>query len=163
MTHNPYATKQHREMAEQYLRQQIEQASPMQQVLMLHDGVVKFVQQAKEAIGRNDIQARHNANRRAMEIVSHLIDRIDPGQDDDAAKRLHRIYTGLLAKLVNVDFKNDATLCDEVLADFKTLRTRFAQTAAGAAPAPTKPAGPAVAALEPEKHVQPGSHRDAVA
>lgn len=162
MSHHPHGPKHHRDMAEQYLRQQIEQASPLQQVLMLYDGVMKFTLQAKEAIGRRDIQARHNANRRAMEIVAHLIGMIDIGTQGDAGKRLHHIYTGLLARLVKVDFDNDPAVCDEVVNHFKTLRASFAQAAAQGQP-PAKAAQQAVTALEPEKHTLPGSHRNAVA
>lgn len=163
MNDNPYGPKQHRAMAEQYLRQQIEQANSIQQVLMLFDGIVKFTQQAKEAIERKDIQARHNANRRAIEIVAYLIDMIDVAKEGDAGKRLHHIYTGLLGKLVEVDFKNDVAVCDEIISHFKTLRARFTESAQQAQAAASKPASQPVTPLEPEKHAQPGSRRNAVA
>lgn len=119
-----------RDMAQQYLRQQIEQASSVEQVLMLYDGATRFLLQAKAAIEAGDIQARCNANRRAMEIVAYLIDLVNPETGGDAAKRLFGIYTGMLKRMLDIDFRNDVSACDELVQGFRTLRTATAQALA---------------------------------
>lgn len=121
---------QQKARAQQYLRQQIEQASPLQQVVMLYDGAIKFLMQAKEAIGRGDVEARHNANRRVMEIVGYLLDMCDPVGGGDAGKALHRIYSGILKQLIQIDFKNDAAVCEEAIANFRALRASMGPVAA---------------------------------
>src|SRR5262245_58646214 len=104
-----------RGFTQQYLRQQIENASPAQQLVLLYDGAIKFLMQAKEAIGRGDIQGRHNSNRRAMEIVGYLLEILDVEKGGEVAQRLQRIYSFILKRLMDVDFRNDPVVCDEVI------------------------------------------------
>lgn len=151
-----------RERANQYLRQQIDQAGPLQQVFMLYDGVVRFMLQAKEAIERGDVQARHTANRRAIEIITYLMGQLDAERDGDAAKSLYRIYNGILKQLLTVDFDNDPHVCDAVAQNFRTLKAGLSQAAAAQAPrtGATVTAAPSAAAGEPGS---PASRRNAVA
>ncbi|PIZ29682.1 MAG: flagellar export chaperone FliS, partial [Alphaproteobacteria bacterium CG_4_10_14_0_8_um_filter_53_9] len=113
-----------------YREQQILNATPAQQIVMLYDGAIGFCLKAKAAIGEGDIQERHNANRRAMEIVNYLLDILDIEKGGDVAKRLYLIYTGLIRKLMDVDFKNDPRVCDDVIENLRTLRTSWAELAA---------------------------------
>jgi flagellar biosynthetic protein FliS len=110
---------------------------------MLYDGVVRFMMQAKDGIVRGDVQARHNANRRAIEIVTYLMGQLDTDTGGDAAKSLYRIYSGVLNQLMRVDFDNDAAVCDAVAAHFRTLRASLAQAYAQSQPAPVVAAAPA--------------------
>jgi flagellar biosynthetic protein FliS len=116
----------------QYLKQQIEQAGPVQQVVMLLDGGVRFTLQAKEAIARGDIEARHNANQRVMDIIAYLMDILDTDKGGAAAIQLRTIYMGILKKLMRVDFENNPTLCDEVVDHLRQLRMAWGQMPAGA-------------------------------
>lgn len=139
-----------RERTLQYLRQQIEQAGPLQQVVMLIDGAIRFCLQAKDAIGRKDIQERHNANKRAIDIILHLVDMLDVEKGGEPAKRLYAIYMSLARQLMQVDFKNDPAICDAVVAHLRSLRSAWAQMPAGGAGvvvAPKSADADAVAAL----------------
>jgi flagellar protein FliS len=127
------------EQALHYLRQQIENASPAQQVVLLYDGAIKFVMQAREAIGRGDIQGRYNANQRAISIVGYLLEILDAEKGGEVGARLQRIYTFLLKKLLEIDFKNDVAVCDEVVEHLRILRASWHQIA-------TQGVGPAVQA-----------------
>jgi flagellar protein FliS len=109
-------------LARHYQSQQILNASPAEQVVMLYDGAITHCGRAKEAILAGDIQARHNNNRRVMEIVGYLLDILDTEKGGDVAKRLKAIYSFLLRRLLDVDFRNDPRICDEVMDHLKTLR-----------------------------------------
>lgn len=132
--------------ARKYRQQQILNASPAQQVVMLYDGAIGFCMKAKAAIGEGNIQERHNANRRAMEIVNYLLEILDLEKGGDVARRLYMIYTQLIRKLMDVDFKNDPRICDDVAENLRTLRASWAEIAqqglqggtaqAGGAPGP---------------------------
>lgn len=117
------------EQAGQYLRQQIENASPAQQIVMLYDGAIKFTTLAREAIGRGDIEGRFNANQRAVQIVGYLLEILDADKGGEVGARLERIYTFILKKLLEVDFKNDVKVCDEVLEHLRLLRAGWQQLA----------------------------------
>ncbi len=150
-----------RDMAGQYLRQQIEQASPIEQVLMLYDGAIRFLQQAKLAIEAGDIQARCNANRRAMEIVGYLSGLVDPTTGDEAARRLFGIYNGMLKRMLEIDFQNSAATCDDLMEGFRTLRV--ATAAALGQQQSAKPGGAVVSAPMPDAEVLEKLRRNAVA
>lgn len=117
------------DQAKQYRQQQILNASPAQQVVMLYDGAIGFCMKAKAAIGEGKIQERHNANRRAMEILGYLMDILDLEKGGDVAKRLYVIYTQLIRKLMDVDFRNDGAICDEVADHLRILRQSWATLA----------------------------------
>ena len=155
---NPYD----RNNTQQYLRQQIEQAGPIEQVLMLYDGAMKFLLQAKGAIERGDIEARCNANRRAMEIMAYLLDMVNPETGGAAGKSLFGIYSSLLKRMLLIDFENSATVCDELVANLRNLRMGMAQGLAQQQAAKPQ-TGSVVAAPSTADGVPDGVRRNAVA
>jgi flagellar protein FliS len=130
--------------AHAYLQRQLEQASPHQAMLLLLDGMIKFVLQAKDAISRRDIQGRYNATQRARDILTFLISHHDETKGE-AAIRLLRIYGALMGQLIRIDFDNDAAQCDAVIANVRNLRQGFAslQPASNVVAAPTASNGEA--------------------
>ena len=126
-SHNPHNGPNSQALAQQYLRQQIEQAGPVEQVLMLYDGVIRFLMQAKSAIEKGDIQARCNANRRAIEIMAYLQDMVNPETGGQAAKVLFGIYNSILRRMLQIDFENSILVCDELIANLRSLRAGMAQ------------------------------------
>ena len=118
----------HKQNAQAYLQQQIEQADSFQQAMMLYDGAVRFLMQAKDAIGAGEIEARYNANRRAIDIVTYLLGLFDPATGGEVAKRMYGIHIGLLQRMAQIDFENDAAICDEVIGHLKTLRASLSKT-----------------------------------
>ncbi len=126
---NPY-----RNPAQQYQSQQILNATPAQQVVMLYDAAILNCQKAQDAIAANDIQTRHNANRKTMEIVAYMQEVLDLDKGGDVAKRLSVIYSFLLRRLMAVDFKNDPRICEEVIGHLRILRASWAQIAQGGQP-----------------------------
>lgn len=147
-------------MAQQYLKQKIEQSGPVEQVLMLYDGAMKFLLQAKGAIERGDVEARCNANRRAMEILAYLIDMVNPETGGEAGKKLFGIYSSMLRRMLQIDFNNDIDACDELVAHFRSLRTAMGEALAVQQGKPA--AGTVVAAPTTEAPVA-GVRRNAVA
>ncbi|TKW60699.1 MAG: flagellar export chaperone FliS [Blastochloris viridis] len=155
----------HQRDTQQYLRQQIEQAGPVEQVIMLYDGVMRFMLQAKTAIENGDIQGRCNANRRAMEIVAYLIDLVNPESGGEVGKRMFGIYSGMLKRMLEIDMRNDPRVCDEMIQAMRTLRTATAQTLAeqqGLKPA-VPAAGTVVSAPKPSDEELEKLRRNAVA
>lgn len=136
----------------EYLKAQIDGASPAQQLVMLYDGAIRFMGQAKEAISRNDVQARYNSNRRALEIVSYLLEILDMEKGGEVAQRLQRIYSFLIKKIMEVDFKNSAEACEEIMGHLRILRSGWngvAQKPAGTSGQVV--AGPGEAGLPPKR------------
>ncbi len=143
-----------------YLTQQIMSASAARLVAMLHDKAITSLQEAVAAIEEGDVQARHNANRKAIDVIAHLWSTLDLEQGGEIAANLGRIYDYMIRRLADVDFKQDPEAAREVIALLDPLRKSWyelteidvaMETSAAAAPPPSSqddaPAGtPAEAA-----------------
>lgn len=112
--------------ADAYRRTDVETRSPMELVIMLYDGALRFVGEAREAIDRKDVKARTDATRRALDIVTELQNTLNLEQGGDIALELDRLYSYVLAKLLEVT-RGDAIAADEVLKLLGMLREGWSQ------------------------------------
>lgn len=93
--------------AEIYREQDILTASPARLVAKLFEAAITSLRKAIQAIEDKDIEARWNANKRAMEIIYHLLATLDHEKGGEIAENLERVYIFIIRHLVNVDFHND--------------------------------------------------------
>jgi flagellar protein FliS len=115
--------------AQTYKHQQVNTASPAKMVFMLFEKTLSRLQEAKNAIERNDIQGRCNANCSAQELIAHLSNTLDMEQGGEIAANLERIYAHCLIRLMDVDRNNDPAAADEVARVLKPLRDSWAELA----------------------------------
>ena len=108
--------------AKNYQTQQIMTASPAKLVAMLFDRAIGSLKEAIDAIGRDDIEARFTANKRATEIVYHLYMTLDLERGGEVAANLKRLYAFALRKLPDVDFRNDAQAAEDIIRLLEPLR-----------------------------------------
>ena len=123
--------------AEAYRRMNVETRSPMELVVMLYDGALRFVGEARDAIGRNDVPARITATRRALDIVAELQTSLNMEQGGDIAKELDRLYSYISSRLLDVT-RGDHAAADEIHKLLATLRDGFSQAATPGTPAATR-------------------------
>ena len=119
--------------ANAYRRMEAESRSPMELVVMLYDGAIRFVADARNAIARNDVHARTEATRRALDIVSELQNTLNVKEGGDIARELDRLYLYISTKLLEVT-RGDAAAADEIHKLLCTLRDGFSQAAASGTP-----------------------------
>ena len=117
--------------ARHYFEKQILNSTPAERVVLLYDGAIRALNDAKKAIGDKRIQDRCNAVLKAKEIIAHLADTLDMAKGGDIAKNLDRLYKHMLVRLLDVDFKNDASAADEVINNLRPLRESWAKLALG--------------------------------
>jgi flagellar protein FliS len=124
-----------------------------QQVVMLYDGVIRFLRQAKEAMLEKRIEDRFNLLLRASQIIVGLRSSIDYTVGGDVAHTLERFYTGIDVRILSLNFNKDgADLCDGIIEDLKSMRDVWDnihqnyEGDAGSAPA-AKPAAQTSAAV----------------
>jgi flagellar protein FliS len=120
--------------ANAYRRMEAESRSPMELVVMLYDGAIRFVADARNAIARSDVHARTAATRRALDIVSELQNTLNVKEGGDIARELDRLYGYMSTRLLDVT-RGDAGAADEIHKLLCTLRDGFAQAATSAMPA----------------------------
>ncbi len=157
-----------------YRQQQILTASPARLVAMLYEKAITFLKLAIKAIEAGDIQARHNANARAIEIIEHLSMTLDTEKGGNIASNLERLYPFMIQHLINVDVHNDPqpareviTLMEPLYESWCVLDRQMAQGILTAPPAssPVTPMKPVAApdATAPALETPLGGHITATA
>lgn len=92
------------------------------QVVMLYDGAIRFMQQAKLAIEEKQIEARYKLLLRVSEIIMGLQSSLDFDQGGNIARVLYDYYSSLDVRLTRIQRTNDLALCDEVIEELKQMR-----------------------------------------
>ena len=96
--------------------------SKTRQVVMLYDGVIRFVKQARQAIEDNRIEDRFNLINKASSVIIGLQACLDFEQGGDAAKTLYDFYSHIDMQLINIHRSNSLDDCDYVLNELKQMR-----------------------------------------
>jgi flagellar protein FliS len=112
-----------------YRRIEAESRSPVELVVMLYDGALRFVEEARRALARGDVPARAAAIDRALAIVGELQSTLDTDRGGPIAVELDRLYAYLSARLLDVSVRKDAGALDEVQRVLTTLRDGWAEIA----------------------------------
>src|SRR5204863_3586092 len=75
-------------------------SSPLELVVMLYDGAIRFMTQAKEAHDRGDIRSRSSNISRVLAIISELQSTLDVDKGVDIAHELDRLYHYITGRLL---------------------------------------------------------------
>jgi flagellar protein FliS len=116
--------------ADAYRRTAVQSSSPLGLVVMLYDGAIRFVLEARDAIARKDVSARTNAVSRALAIVAELQNTLNVKDGGEVAQELDRLYTYMSGRLLDVTAKADDEAAKEVHKLLTTLRDAWSQIAA---------------------------------
>jgi flagellar protein FliS len=115
--------------ADAYRRVEAESRSPLELVVMLYDGALRFVGEAKEADQGRDLIRRGRAVSRTMAIVSELQNTLNMHEGGAIAAELDRLYTYMNGRLLDVTARHDGGALDELTRLLTTLRDAWAQVA----------------------------------
>jgi len=96
--------------------------SKTRQIVMLYDGTIRFLQQAGEAMEKNEYERRYNTLSRASEIISGLQGCLDFNTGGDMAKILFDFYSNIDLRILTLHRTNDKAACDAIIADLKQMR-----------------------------------------
>jgi flagellar protein FliS len=115
--------------AQAYRRVESESRSPIELVVMLYDGALRFVREAREAHDRKDLRARGKAISKTLAIIGELQNTLDMEKGGAVAEQLDNLYTYINARLLDVTMKHDVAACDEVHKLLSTVREAWSQAA----------------------------------
>jgi flagellar secretion chaperone FliS len=118
--------------AHRYRETEVRSRTPVELVVMLYDGALRFVDVARASIERNDIEARGRAVSRALDIISELRSTLDHEKGGDIANSLERLYAYITGRLVDASVKRDARPLEEASTLLRTLRDAWAGVSHGA-------------------------------
>ena len=110
------------------------------QIVMLYDGAIRFMQQAKEACIEKRIEDRFNLLVRAGDVIVSLQNSLDHENGGDIAKILYDYYSSIDMRILSIHRSNSAEMCERVITELKEMRGAWHQIdSSGAQPvvAPT--------------------------
>ncbi len=101
--------------------------APVRQIVLLYEGLIRLVQQAKEAINEKRIEDRYNLLVRASELVGGLQGCLDFDNGGEMAKILYSYYSAIDARLFAIHRSNSMEECDAIISDLKQMRDAWAE------------------------------------
>jgi flagellar protein FliS len=109
-----------------YQQNQVQTISQEKLVVMLYDGILKFIKLAKAAMDQNDLEKTHNYLCRAEDILRELMVTLNM-EAGEISRSLFRLYDYMVHRLVQANVKKDVTVMDEVLQMAGELRETWQQ------------------------------------
>ena len=121
--------------------QAVETIPPARQIVMLYDGVLRQIANARSAIGDRRINDRFTAVQKATLILEGLQGCLDHEQGGEIAPQLDQLYGHYIFRLQAINMEDDPNICDELTAQIRELRESWAVLAtSGTSPAASVPA-----------------------
>jgi flagellar protein FliS len=113
--------------AQTYRRIESESRSPLELVVMLYDGALRFLNEAADAAERGDLRARARAVSRVLAIVAELQSTLDLEKGGAVADQLDDLYTYITSRLLDIALKNDVTAIAEARKLLTPIRDAWSQ------------------------------------
>lgn len=110
----------------QYQNNQVLTASPGQILIMLYDGAIRFVRQARAAIDAGDRGGKAIAINKAVAIVTEFSNTLDREIGGEIALDLSRLYGFMVRELVAVNAHGEVERLEPVEKILLELREAFA-------------------------------------
>ncbi len=109
----------------QYRRTSIQTASPEKLLLMLYDGLMVFLKQAKQAIEKKNLEQAHTCLVKSQEIITELMSTLN--MDYEISDSLYKLYDYQRQQLIRANLEKDPAVIDEVMGFVTELRQTWAQ------------------------------------
>lgn len=121
-----------------YRQTQVQSRTPLELVVMLYDGALKFLAQSRDAIDRGDIDARREASNRALAIIAELQNTLNLDQGGEVAQRLDELYAFINGCILQAAAENTVGPIDDASRILMMLRDAWVAVATPAADAPLR-------------------------
>jgi flagellar protein FliS len=95
-----------------YKQNAMNTASPGELTLMLYNGCIKFLKQAKQAIADKKIEEKHTNIIKSQNIIRELM--VSLNMDVEVSHNMMQMYDYILNRLVEANMKNDVAILEEV-------------------------------------------------
>lgn len=105
-----------------YRQNSVNTASPGELTLMLYNGCLKFINQAKKAIEEDNIEAKNTNIQKAQNIIQELM--VTLNMDLEISKSMMSLYDFMRRRLIDANIKSDVSILSEV----EELVTEFRDT-----------------------------------
>lgn len=110
---------------EVYQKTQVSTAKPEELTLMLYNGGIKFLQQAKMSIENKDLAKANSLILKTQDIITELIVTLNMAYE--ISNSLYALYEYMKQKLIEANMKKDIVIIDEVVGMLQEIRTTWQQ------------------------------------
>ena len=110
-----------------YMQTRITTTDQGQVVVMLYDGALKFLTQAKDKIREKDYANKGILISKAMDIINELDSSLNMEKGGDLSQNLHNLYFFCNTKLLQANLKMDIAIIDQIISILSGLRSAFAE------------------------------------
>lgn len=97
-------------------------ASPVQLVVMLYDGAIRFMEEGKRAMAEKNYEVQNAKLQRAQKIVMELMGSLDFAQGGEVAKNLFNLYEFALNEIIEGNLTDDLKRIDNAQKTMSELR-----------------------------------------
>jgi len=112
--------------AQNYLRTRVFTATPEQLQMMLYDGAIRFAEQARPALEKQDWETSYNMISRAQRIITELTCTLKRDLFPELCERLAGLYNYVYRKLVEANVDHKVAALDEALKILRYQRETWA-------------------------------------
>lgn len=102
-------------------------ASPVGLIVLLYEGALQAIKQAKLAIEQRNYSAKSACISKAVDIIEGLRVTLDPRHEEEMARNLEDLYQYAKLRLNTANLRNDTALLDEVGQVLSTLLSAWQQ------------------------------------
>jgi flagellar protein FliS len=113
--------------AQAYRQNAVMGASPVQLVIMLYDGAIRFMQEGKAAMLNKDYETKNFKLQRAQKIVMELISTLDLRNGGEIATNLMSLYTFVVNELVEGNLYDKPENIDNAMKTMGELRDSWVE------------------------------------
>ncbi|GAB6111130.1 flagellar export chaperone FliS [Desulfomicrobium salsuginis] len=113
--------------ANAYMQTHVTTTTPGHLVVMLYDGAITFLEQAKEEIEAKNFAKKGILISQALDIIAELDGSLNNERGGDLAQNLHRLYMYCNTRLLRANLKMDTAIIDEVIGILSSFRSAFAE------------------------------------
>lgn len=117
----------------------LEGASPVDLVVALYDGIIRFLYSACDAVDRGDTDARRAASKRALDIILHLQSRLRMDVGGAPAQALSEFYAATFAQILQASQAASRQKFLHAIQCVRNVRDAWRQVAADPALNPASP------------------------
>ncbi|MGA8529897.1 MAG: flagellar export chaperone FliS [Acidobacteriaceae bacterium] len=112
-----------------YQQQAVAGMNPVELIVALYDGMVRFLYQAVAAVERQDAGGRRTAVARVLEILMHLQSRLRMDIGGSSARALSEFYTSIFALCLEGSRLESADRLKEAIACIRDVREAWSVAA----------------------------------
>lgn len=113
--------------AHEYQKQNVNGASPLQLVIMLYDGGLRFMEAGKHAMANGNLDKQNHYLQKAQKIVFELMACLDMEKGGEVAKNLFALYGYVVNELVRANVEDKPEPIERSIKVLSDLRESWAE------------------------------------